>query len=74
MADILANLGVDSDQVLHSGSLDILNDSSHIHECTDLVHNDVEFPDEGVYCNGYVEAAVGWQVDFSHGHPRPHHV
>ena len=48
VADLLENLGVDSDQVLHSGSLYILNDSSHLHECTDLVDNDAEFPDAGV--------------------------
>jgi len=47
VADLLENMGVDSEIVLNASSFDILNDSSHLQECTDLVQNDAELPDAG---------------------------
>lgn len=47
VADLLANLGVDSDRVLNTSSLDILNDSSHLQKCINLVQRDAELPNAG---------------------------
>lgn len=41
-------MGVDSDRVLNAGTFDILSDSYHLHECTNLVQNDEELPDPSV--------------------------
>ena len=45
--NLLTNIGVNSDRVLNVGSLDILNDSSHLQECINLVQRDAEPPDAG---------------------------
>lgn len=51
IADILTNIGVHHDQTLRSGSFNILNDSTQLQECTDLVHKEAKIPDVDVYNN-----------------------
>lgn len=48
VANLLANKAVDSDQVLQSGSLIILNDNSLIQPCANLVHKDTKLPNASV--------------------------
>lgn len=47
VGDLLANIGVEQDQVLHSGTIDILNDQSQLQYCIDLVHKDTHLPNAG---------------------------
>lgn len=47
VADLLANIGVEQDQVLHSSIINILNDQSQLQACTDLVHKDAHLLDAG---------------------------
>lgn len=48
VANLLANKGVTSSQILTVGPLTILNDNNLIQECTNLVHEDNKPPDVGV--------------------------
>ena len=45
VADLLANKGVTSSQILTVGFLSILNGIKFIQECTNLVHEDNKTPD-----------------------------
>ena len=45
--DLLANIGVEHDQVLHSGTINILNDQTQIQDCTDMVHKEAQLSDAG---------------------------
>lgn len=47
--DLLANTGVEHDQVLKSGTINILNDQTQLQECTNLVHKEAQLPDAGVH-------------------------
>lgn len=40
VAGLLSNIGVEHDQVLQSGAINILNDQTQIQACTDLVHKE----------------------------------
>lgn len=48
VAELLANMGVDSEHTLLVGSLNIIHDYAQLQECNTLVQNDVDFPDAGV--------------------------
>lgn len=47
VANLLANIGVEQDQVLHFGTINILNDHTQLQACTDLVLNDAHPLDVG---------------------------
>ena len=48
IADLLANIGVDSDQPFLEGHLDIIPSNLRKQECESLIHRDNEAPDAGV--------------------------
>ena len=48
IADLLANIGVDSDQPFLEGHLDIIPSNQRKQECESLIHRDNEAPDAGV--------------------------
>ena len=48
VADLLANLGVNHDHALISGSLDIIQNHEHKQECLSLIQKDANPPDAGV--------------------------
>ena len=47
VADLLANIGVNQDQALISGSLDIIQNHAHKQECNSLIQRDANPPDAG---------------------------
>jgi len=69
VVDLLANTGVKHDQVLQSGSINILNDKTQSQECTDLVHKEAQLLDAGVHQNLYASGGTRRQVAWSHGPP-----
>ena len=50
VADLLANKGVTSDQIIFAGPLTNLNDRKILQDCTQLVHKDYSTPDAGEFC------------------------
>jgi len=47
VANILANIGVEHDQVLKFGKINILHDQAQLQACTNLVHKEALPPDVG---------------------------
>ena len=47
VADLLANMGVDSEKNILVGSLDIIHDHDKKQECNTLVQKDADLPDVG---------------------------
>jgi len=53
VADLLENIGVEHDQVLQSGTINILNDQTQLQACTDLVHKEAQLLNAGAHCYRY---------------------
>lgn len=47
IVDLLANIGVDQDQILLYNPLNIIDDHNQLQICTDLVHKEAQPPDAG---------------------------
>lgn len=47
VTDLLANIGVEHDQVLQFGTINILHDQAQLQACTDLVHKEAHLPNAG---------------------------
>ena len=69
VADLLANLGVDCDSNLRTGTLDIIQDEDQKRKCHNLIQDEANSPDAG---DSTVNRGDGTEVDRMGGHMPSH--